>query len=40
MKAMGVMVNPDTKFIATENFDKDYNQYNAKDKPHTGIKFE
>lgn len=40
MKAMGVMVNPDTKFIATENFDKDYNQYKSNGKPHTGIKFE
>jgi len=40
MKAMGVMVNPDTKFIATENIDKDYNQYKSNGKPHTGIKFE
>lgn len=40
MKAMGVMVNPDTKFIATENFDKDYDQFKANGKPHTGIKFE
>jgi hypothetical protein len=40
MKAMGVMVNPDTKFIATENFDKNYNQYKSNGKPHTGIKFE
>jgi RimK family alpha-L-glutamate ligase len=40
MRIMGVMVNPDTKFIATEKFDKDYNQYKAKDKPHTGIEFE
>jgi RimK family alpha-L-glutamate ligase len=40
MRAMNVLVNPDTKFIVTENFDKDYSQYKAKGKPHTGIKFE
>jgi len=40
MRAMGVMVNPDTKFIATENFDKGYNQYKSNGNPHAGIKFE
>ena len=40
MREMGVVVNPNTKFIVTDNFDPNYNQYKAKDKPHTGIKFE
>lgn len=40
MRQMNVLVNPDTKFIVTENFDDRYNQYRAKGKPHTGIEFE
>lgn len=40
MREMDVVVNPDTKFIVTDNFDPNYNQYKAKGKPHTGIEFE
>jgi ribosomal protein S6--L-glutamate ligase len=40
MRLMNVLVNPNTKFIVTENFDDRYSQYTAKGKPHTGIEFE
>lgn len=40
MIKMNVVVNPDTKFIVTEKFDEEFNQYKSKGKPHAGIAFE
>lgn len=40
MRQMNVLVNPNTKFIVTENFDDRYSQYTSKGKPHAGIEFE
>jgi ribosomal protein S6--L-glutamate ligase len=40
MIQMNVSVNPDAKFIVTETPVEDFNQYKAKGKPHSGIKFE
>ena len=40
MRLLNVLVNPNTKFIVTENFDDRYSQYTSKGKPHAGIEFE
>jgi ribosomal protein S6--L-glutamate ligase len=39
MKELDVIVNPEERFLVTDNFDEDYSPVKAKGSPHLGIKF-